>query len=146
MSYTGYALKRADLAEEDDLKNENEAAVKQNREVIKTIATFLLLASRSVSAHPRDVSARPLRGPVRVINTSNIKNEEKNGDSSCSLEIVNLPRGILFNSHPTARHQKFHAWIQLGIVSTGTCCLATVSSGAACVLKFFHHELDNVDK
>jgi hypothetical protein len=143
--YTIYAMKRADLPDKDDFKNKNEEAVVQNRQVIMTIATFLLLASRSVSAHPRDVSASPLQGPVRVINTRNVKNKKQNGDSSCSMEVVKLPRGIHFNSHPST-HQKFYAWSQLGVGSTGTCCLATVSSGAACVLKFFHHKLHNLQE
>jgi hypothetical protein len=62
------------------------------------------------------------------------------------MEVVKLPRGIHFNNHPNCSHRKFYAWSQLGIGSTGTCCLATVSSGAACVLKFFHHKLHNLQE
>jgi hypothetical protein len=143
VGYVVHALPRADFATNDDFDtNHAEEAIKKNRKVIQTIATFLLLAELSVSDRPRDVSKIPLEGPVRVINTSNIKNEVKNGPSSCTLQVLQLPGGILFNQHPTGNECKFYAWSQLGVGSTGTCCLATVASGAACVLKFFHHKLD----
>jgi hypothetical protein len=87
------------------------------------------------------VSQIPLKGPVRVIKVGTTKEGMENGDSSCSLNEVRLCGGIPFNHHPPPNSLVFYAWSQLGIGSTGTCCLATVASGAVCILKFFHPRL-----
>jgi Family of unknown function (DUF5898) len=130
-----YGFERVELGCYGDFEGTIDA---KNRKMLQTIANFVLLAANAVK-DTRKIG-RTLEGGSRVFDVET---------GSFHLRKVSFDRGIDIFGLPDINDTKFYVWSQLGVGSSGTCCLGTVRReveeqgklhfyGALCVVKIYH--------
>ena len=108
----------------------------QNREVIKLLATYVLLCvdvQRKRPCQPLDLTKSNVECLTRYL----IAGKEK-----FAFQQICLPEGIFFNLLPQKSETHYHAIRQLGYGWNGVSCFACTNSCAPCVIKFFRNRCD----